>query len=595
MDEELSLNEHIHQHGAPGYIKVLSAAVGALILFSAVVSGGIYGWSRDVFILAALALFVFCLPGPQKPVFKGIWPAFFLLAIAAVSTLWTINLNNTLEAAFTLSGFASFAYLSALAASGDRDTRRALLATFFAAAIVVSIYGIYQYFIGFAHTEEYLREVGAASGLSDGEVMRALYKLGGRRAFSTLLSPDVLACYLGMAFPVGLSLMSGSRRKAVYVFGLAAIFTAVVLTKSMGGLIAFFVGVLVFVATMVSRRGLFTKRSVLALCLVALVAAGSVFGVALARRSIDSGLKNSASQRAGYWSGALAIFKDSPALGQGAGSFEILYPAHIRPGADETRYAHNLILQTIAETGLIGLAAVFILFAGFWVCCLKALKKEDGVLMAGVMAGGAVFFVHNLVDYSFYVQETAAAFWFLLGLSAAEPGEEGYAHDPDLTRTKVIARTLARVLPAVAAITIGFFYIKACAARNSEAEAVKLLNSAGITSAAAARMTPAPVDVIKLAEKAVRLKPYDDRYRAFLAGLYEGRAVVDGPGAALKAETEYAEAIRLNPYYPFYYRDLGVLWLRLGDKGRARDNFQKALARYPASKNLQEYLELTGN
>jgi O-antigen ligase len=583
--------EHIHHHGRPPYLKVVAAAVGAMIFFSGLVSGGIYHWASDAVGVASLALFVLCLPGQTPARLGGMWPVAALLAVTASSALWSVNLNNTYRDVFTLAGYTAFAYLAALAVAGDNDTRRRLLWTLFAASVVVSVYGIYQYFIGFAHTEQYLRQSGAASGLSGGEIERALYKLGGRRAFSTLLSPDVLACYLGMAFPVGLSLMYSARRKAAYIPALAAVLAAAVLTKSVGGLIAFFAGTLVFVAATWPARG-WTLSRALALGLVVAVAAGSVYGVAVRRGRAEAGLENSISQRYNYWSGALGVFKGSQYAGRGAGSFEILYPEHMRPGADETRFAHSLLLQTLAETGLVGLASVCLVFLVFFLNCSRKMAEPSGaVLMAGVMAGGAVFFVHNLVDYSYYVHETAVVFWFLFGLSASGSGEAG----PAPAQGRIFQKVLIRLLLAAAAITIGFFYIKSCFAGFREAESLRALEAAGITNAAAARTTPVPDIAVKLAGEAIRLKPYDDRYRAFLAGLYEGRAVRYGPESAMKAEELYKDAIRLNPHYPFYYRDLGLLYLRLGDGPKAKENFRKALARYPASENLKKYLELTGN
>ena len=100
---------------------------------------------------------------------------------------------------------------------------------------------------------------------------------------------------------------------------------------------------------------------------------------------------------------------------------------------------------------------------------------------------------------------------------------------------------------------------------------------------------------MKLAEGAVSLKPYDDGLHAFLAGLYEGLSGTEGPQYIGKAEAEYKEAIRLNPYYPFHYRDLGILYMRLGQMDKARDCFRNGLARYPSNTTLRNYLETAGN
>jgi TolA-binding protein len=40
---------------------------------------------------------------------------------------------------------------------------------------------------------------------------------------------------------------------------------------------------------------------------------------------------------------------------------------------------------------------------------------------------------------------------------------------------------------------------------------------------------------------------------------------------------------------------LGLLYLKLGDKDRARESFREALTRYPSSEALKKYLEAAGN
>ncbi|HLB25389.1 MAG TPA: hypothetical protein VJM83_03565, partial [Nitrospirota bacterium] len=112
------------------------------------------------------------------------------------------------------------------------------------------------------------------------------------------------------------------------------------------------------------------------------------------------------------------------------------------------------------------------------------------------------------------------------------------------------------------------------------------LRERGVRNFAEARAGPVPPEAVKLAEDASKLKPYDDGCRRFLAGLYEGR------GEPRMAEGEYKEAIRLNPYYPFHYRDLGLFYLKAGDGGKAAESFQKAAERYPASEELKKYIEL---
>ncbi|HEX9860557.1 MAG TPA: tetratricopeptide repeat protein, partial [Nitrospirota bacterium] len=67
---------------------------------------------------------------------------------------------------------------------------------------------------------------------------------------------------------------------------------------------------------------------------------------------------------------------------------------------------------------------------------------------------------------------------------------------------------------------------------------------------------------------------------------YEGAAYNAGPMSARLAVEQYEEAIRLNPLYPYHYRDLGILYMKLGDKEAARRMFEEACRRYPAGRRL---------
>lgn len=84
------------------------------------------------------------------------------------------------------------------------------------------------------------------------------------------------------------------------------------------------------------------------------------------------------------YSGALAIFKDNPILGSGPGSFRIVFPVYRSPDyhmvriSNVTLYAHNWVLDLLAETGLGG-ALTYIAFLGgiFWLAILTMRRSDD--------------------------------------------------------------------------------------------------------------------------------------------------------------------------------------------------------------------------
>ncbi|MCC5876156.1 MAG: O-antigen ligase family protein, partial [Candidatus Sumerlaeia bacterium] len=84
-------------------------------------------------------------------------------------------------------------------------------------------------------------------------------------------------------------------------------------------------------------------------------------------------LDDSMGPRNFIYSGAVAIFKDQPILGAGPGSFRIVFPEYRNPDyhmvriSNVTLYAHNWVLDLLAETGLAG-TLTYIAFLGgiFW-------------------------------------------------------------------------------------------------------------------------------------------------------------------------------------------------------------------------------------
>jgi tetratricopeptide (TPR) repeat protein len=77
------------------------------------------------------------------------------------------------------------------------------------------------------------------------------------------------------------------------------------------------------------------------------------------------------SSRSTYWRQAWDAFEERPAVGLGAGSFEVARLAYRRNDLHAAR-AHGFLPQTLADLGLLGLAAVLALFAAWLVAAARA-------------------------------------------------------------------------------------------------------------------------------------------------------------------------------------------------------------------------------
>ena len=85
------------------------------------------------------------------------------------------------------------------------------------------------------------------------------------------------------------------------------------------------------------------------------------------------------STRGKYWREARRVFEDRPLLGVGAGAFEVARLRH-RTDAAVTRHAHGFGVQTLADLGLLGAAAVALALLIAW---LAAAARTTGLYPRG--------------------------------------------------------------------------------------------------------------------------------------------------------------------------------------------------------------------
>src|SRR5581483_850222 len=112
---------------------------------------------------------------------------------------------------------------------------------------------------------------------------------------------------------------------------------------------------------------------------------------ALQRRLLSS----STSSRTQYWRVAWHEFEAHPLLGSGADTFE-LYWSRNRPLAVETRFAHSLYLETLAEVGPVGLLALTLVLA---IPILALRRARHHPLAAAFAAVYAATIAHAAIDW----------------------------------------------------------------------------------------------------------------------------------------------------------------------------------------------------
>lgn len=238
--------------------------------------------------------------------------------------------------------------------------------------------------------------------------------------------PNVLAAAVLAAAVLAGGLMPGVRRTTPRLLLLAAIVVfglTLAGTESRGGAIA---AIVVLVAALLTMRG--RRAAVLGLPIGALVAAAA--WLALSPGSVErlTNFNDHGNGRYELWRIAWEMFAAHPLQGVGLGNFIPQAPNYVlHPGAlqfihliiEKPVVVHNIYLQFLAETGLVGLLLFLTLVALSLVASLRAAsifeEQEDWdfadlcrcIFLAGVALLAAGFFISSGVDYKL---------WALLGL-----------------------------------------------------------------------------------------------------------------------------------------------------------------------------------
>ncbi|HZT65530.1 MAG TPA: O-antigen ligase family protein [Acidimicrobiales bacterium] len=186
-----------------------------------------------------------------------------------------------------------------------------------------------------------------------------------------------------------------------------------------------------------------------------------------------------------YWKVAVDDFTAHPLVGQGFGSYGLTFGEHgmVQQGARASRYAHDGVLQNLAEGGLVaglplaaavlgvGFLAVEALLASTW------LREAEGAVIGGGLAALGLA-VHALVDFDW----TFPALAGLLVVAAA------------CSRRQTERRWRVSVLPAawivgvgaVAVTAVSIYPVAAYTAVTRRVQAAERAASAGSYSRAAA-------------------------------------------------------------------------------------------------------------
>ncbi|SDC08599.1 MULTISPECIES: O-antigen ligase family protein [unclassified Candidatus Frackibacter] len=254
---------------------------------------------------------------------------------------------------------------------------------------IASIYSIYQH---------YFLEIERASGF-----------------FLTLTYGSIMVLILPLLITFNFNDLSMKNRLlSLITLGITSL--SLIFTNTRGTWLAILGGV--------AFLSIFKNKKLIIWFMVLVILALALIPSFYQRASTIIDLDNSSNkERLLMWKSAFNMFRDYPLTGVGLGMFSELYPKkYMLPEArvKKRHYAHNIVMNILAETGIIGLGAFTFLVSYIFKVGFELLRNlEDKYwinAILGLLAGILAFLIHGLTFYNLGDSETAKLFWVIIAL-----------------------------------------------------------------------------------------------------------------------------------------------------------------------------------
>lgn len=277
-------------------------------------------------------------------------------------------------------------------------------------AVIVSIIGICQYFLGEA--SQVWQDMTMFSDIAG-------------RVTSTFGNPNILAEYIIMVFPVAAAFFFSSRdRRGKFNSFLTcvALFSCLILTWSRGGWLGLIIGMLIFFIFMTRKTVTFLFFAGVSLPFLPLIIPENIWN---RFTSIGNLADSSTSYRVHIWEASLNMLRDcfGSGIGIGEAAFSQVYPLYAYAGVENAPHSHNLFLQIALELGIIGLTVFTVIMLIFIKNSISRAvntrERRPRLLILGGMCGILSVLVQGMTDHVWYNYRIFLMFWMLFGLVCA--------------------------------------------------------------------------------------------------------------------------------------------------------------------------------
>lgn len=433
---------NLSNHSSSFYTKAIEATIIALIILVPIiihprcitVFGPAKEFTFEALVIIGLMFWVLKIIDREEIRFTPTplnLPVLSFIAICVFSLIWSNSFFVSLkELPLFLAGPLLY-FIIANNIRGEKQINRIISAVLLVGA-VLGLYGIFQY-------------NGIDFSFWKGNV-------GGLRVFGLFGNEGYFAGYLILPLSLTISLFFANKdrnRKILFLIGILAIGTAIILTFTRSSYPALGVSLIFMFSLFLLSRGkefLKENKKIFIFLLIVIIIAASLFiiptplskpgtaisqikGMASITRLINEFYSG---RRAALWKFTGMMIKDHPILGSGIGTFkynDLRYQAKFFEQGDNRsiyRYglaekAHNEYLQLWSELGTIGLAIFLWLIIAYFNYGIRYLKREKDEQKQGIMIGlmGAVvaFLMDSIFWFPLHLSANVSLLWLFIGLT----------------------------------------------------------------------------------------------------------------------------------------------------------------------------------
>lgn len=410
-----------------------SLIFGAMILFALTLQISIAVANAVWIFLLLLGIARFSMDRSSFQVTPLAKPILWLLAITFLATILAIDPIKSFKEWKQISLVTVF-WLTINSISDETQLKK-IVRTFVIAAVLVSLFGIFQYVLGINMEDNVIihNPYPALQHWSQSVLTRISLDHG--RAIGSRSHPLTFAECLMMAltFTCVLAVLAESKKQrfmygmAVTIMGLALLFS-----NSRGPWLGAAAGICSIVFFKPSKKVIAVL--LLLLILIPTLIAGVSFATKGKRNSVVERIQKAINWRSDgdsrervlMWQSGLKMIKDHPWFGIGVGNIGKIYSRYKSPEAwhkGNESELHSNFVQIPVERGLFGLGAFVVLLAVFFREGYRAFKIQAGKsrFLQAVALGGIVsvisFLVAGLTETTYNDSEIIMLFYFMMGLT----------------------------------------------------------------------------------------------------------------------------------------------------------------------------------